>query len=210
MTTKKLLQNIETHDKTLSLVFAGLSLLFIVSAFTVPAFMDWVFARHENILSWYVRPLFLIPFCFFAYYRSLTGISLTIFLLLTSMFWFPQPADTPESVKEFLTFEKQYLLSDWNVAKVAMTLLVPLTMAVLAYSFWKRNLWLGFSTMAAIAVLKSAWSLLFGGQGGAAVLIPAAIGLATCAVFIYLGLRLQKARKHPQRTMTHPEKTGIT
>jgi hypothetical protein len=29
-------------------------------------FLSWVWARHHNELSWYVRPLFLLPFCFFA------------------------------------------------------------------------------------------------------------------------------------------------
>lgn len=205
MSAKNLLNSMGAHDKMLAAVFAALSLLFLLIAFTTPAFMEWVFARHENILSWYVRPLFLIPFCLFAFYRSLTGISITVFLLLTSMFWFPQPAETPDAVKEFLAFERAYLLGDWNIAKIVMTLLVPLTMGLLAYSFWRRSLWLGFSTMAAIAVLKSAWSLVFGGESGAAVLIPAGIGLLACCLFIYLGLRFQKSRKRSTLNTTQKE-----
>jgi hypothetical protein len=30
----------------------------------------WAWARHHNILSWYIRPLFLLPFCLFAYRRG--------------------------------------------------------------------------------------------------------------------------------------------
>lgn len=194
MTTKTFTKFVRTHDTVIAIVFGTLSLAFIVTAFAVPSFMDWVFARHENVLSWFIRPLFLIPFCLFAFYRSLAGISATVFLLLTSMFWFPQPAETHELVQDFLAFEKDYLLSEWNFPKIAIAMLVPLTMTLLAYAFWKRSLWLGFSTMAAIAVLKSLWSLFYGGESGATVIVPAVIGLLACCVFIYLGLRLRKSR----------------
>ena len=36
----------------------------------------WAWARHHNILSWYIRPRFLLPFCLFAYRRSLLGIGM--------------------------------------------------------------------------------------------------------------------------------------
>jgi hypothetical protein len=29
-------------------------------------FLSWAWARHHNVLSWYIRPLFLLPFCYFA------------------------------------------------------------------------------------------------------------------------------------------------
>ena len=53
----------------------------------------WAWARHHNILSWYIRPLFLLPFCFFAYRRSLLGIGVTLVALATSMAWFPAPRE---------------------------------------------------------------------------------------------------------------------
>jgi hypothetical protein len=52
-------------------------------------FLSWAWARHHNPLSWYIRPLFLLPFCYFAYKRSTWGIVLTLFALATSMVWFP-------------------------------------------------------------------------------------------------------------------------
>ncbi len=186
---KHMIQIIKNNDQAIAAIFVVLSLVFVCVAFAVPAFFDWVFSRHENVLSWYIRPVFLIPFCIFAYYRSLTGISLTIFLLLTSMFWFAQPAETSEQVKEFLVFEKDYLLNDWSVAKAAVSLLVPASMTLLAFAFWKRNLWLGFATMALIAIVKVGWSVVSGGESGASIFVPAIVGLIACSIFIYFGLR---------------------
>lgn len=52
-------------------------------------FLDWAWARHQNPLSWYVRPLFILPFCYFAYKKSVRGIMLTLVAVTSSMFWFP-------------------------------------------------------------------------------------------------------------------------
>lgn len=182
------------HDKAVAAGLAVPSLLFVVAMFTVPPFMEWAFARHENTLSWFVRPLFLIPFCLFALHRSRAGLSLTVLLVLTSMFWFPQPAETDPRVKAFLAFEKDYLRNDWNAGKIAMTLLVPGTLTLLAVSFWRRSLRLGLSTLAAIAVMKSLWSVLFAGESGTAAIAPAAIGLLACCVFVLLGVRTTRRR----------------
>jgi len=44
----------------------------------------WAWQRHHNVLSWYVRPLFLLPYCWFAYRRSVVGIAATLVTLVTS------------------------------------------------------------------------------------------------------------------------------
>jgi hypothetical protein len=36
-------------------------------------FLNWAWARHLNPLSWYIRPLFILPFCCFAYRKSARG-----------------------------------------------------------------------------------------------------------------------------------------
>jgi uncharacterized membrane protein YccC len=64
---------------------------------------SWAWAPHHNPLSWYVRPLFLIPFAIFAYRRSWLGMAITLLALATSMFWFPPGAvrDGPSSLRRY-------------------------------------------------------------------------------------------------------------
>ncbi|MBL0019136.1 MAG: hypothetical protein IPP17_22600 [Bacteroidetes bacterium] len=84
--------------RIVALLFLALTAIFLVVSMTNAAFFDWVFERHHNPWSWYIRPLFLIPFCFFAYKRSWAGISATIFMLFTSMFWFNRPSEVSAQV----------------------------------------------------------------------------------------------------------------
>jgi len=177
------------YDKLFALVFGALTILLIVLAFTNRAFFDWAYERHQNQLSWYIRPLFLIPFCYFAYRRRRTGIMGTLFVLLTSMFWFPKPAVVNEQVKQFLEMEKEYLSGGWGMTKILISLLVPVSLTVLAAAFWKRNLWFGLSVMALIAVAKMIWSIAYGGEAGRSVLLPAVVGLVVCTGLIYLGYK---------------------
>jgi hypothetical protein len=177
------------YDKVLALIFGALTMFLIVLAFTDSAFFDWAYERHQNQLSWYIRPLFLIPFCYFAYRRSWAGIMGTLLVLLTSMFWFPKPAVVSEQVKQFLEMEKEYLSGSWGMTKILISLLVPISLSALAAAFWKRNLWFGLSVMALIAVAKMAWSVAYGGEAGRAVILPAVVGLVLCTGLIYLGFR---------------------
>ncbi len=163
-------------------------LLFLCLAFLSDSFFDWAYARHQNQLSWYIRPLFILPFCFFSYRKSLTGIAGTVFLMLTSMFWFPKPEIVNDSVKQFLDMEKEWLTGDWNTAKTAMTLIVPASLIILSFAFWKRNLWFGLSVVVFIAVAKMVWSVAFGGDSGKTIFIPAITGLIICCAFILIGV----------------------
>jgi hypothetical protein len=97
---------VKMKDRTLALGFGCLILILIILACTSKPFFDWAYERHQNQMSWYIRPLFLIPFCYFAYKHSLAGIMATVFLLLTSMFWFAGPAVVPDDIRQFLQFEK--------------------------------------------------------------------------------------------------------
>lgn len=184
-------------NKILAIIFSLLSLLFIVLMAANQSFFEWTFARHQNVLSWYIRPLFIIPFCYFAYKRNPFGIALTVFLLLTSMFWFPEPAAIDGQVSEFLAMEREYLTTNWTIAKVLISSLVPISMGLLAYAFWRRSIKAGLWIVAAIAAAKVLWSVAEGGESGQAVIIPATIGLVLCVVLIYYGYK--KFEKHKNK-----------
>ncbi|MDC0708563.1 hypothetical protein POL68_08785 [Stigmatella sp. ncwal1] len=156
---------------------------------------NWMFERHQNVWSWYVRPLFLIPFCFFAYKRSAWGIILTLVALLSSMFWFPKPRVLDAEVQGFLEMEKEYLTGNWPLSKILLSSLVPLSLFALALAFWKRSWKYGLILLNFIAVAKVAWSVV-SDEGGMAVVAPALVGLLICDAAIAVGyFTLQNRRK---------------
>jgi hypothetical protein len=139
----------------------------------------WAWARHHNPLSWYIRPLFLLPFCWFAWRRSAGGIALTLLALATSMAWFPAPQDPPAGVVEMLEAERRYLAGAWTLPKILVALLVPLSLAGLATAFWHRSPGWGLAVVNAMVLTKIAWSFVVSPLGGAlAHLAPALLGLA--------------------------------
>jgi hypothetical protein len=182
----------------LALIAAGV----IVATASTDAFVAWAWARHHNVLSWYVRPLFILPFCFFAYRRSLLGIVLTLLALATSMFWFPAPEHPSPAVNEMLASEREYLTADWTLWKVALALLVPGGFAALALAFWRRSLVWGLVVLNAMVLLKVAWTFLFSTEAGAMAHLPAAVlGLAVCDALILYVIRRVRARsshEHPR------------
>ena len=173
----------------LAIVAAGL----IAATSSSDEFVAWAWARHHNILSWYVRPLFILPFCYFAYRRSLLGIVLTLLALATSMFWFPAPEHTSSAVNEMLASEREYLTTDWTLWKILIALLVPLTFAALGLAFWKRSLVWGLAVVNAAILSKIAWTFLFSTEAGALSHLPAAVlGLVVCdALILYVMSRIR-------------------
>ena len=163
-------------------------------------FAAWAWARHHNELSWYIRPLFLLPFCYFAYKRSLWGITLTVVALATSMFWFPAPERADPGAAEFLAVERKYLTSDWSLWKVLLGLIVPASFAALAVAFWKRSLLWGVAVINAMLLVKVVWSFYFGEASGGLTLLPSAVvGLAVCdAVILYAVRRRRRRRSSPE------------
>ncbi|QIK71545.1 hypothetical protein G7070_03740 [Propioniciclava coleopterorum] len=160
-------------------------------------FWDWAWQRHHNVLSWYIRPLFLIPYVWFAHRRSVTGMLVTLAALGTSMFWFPAPARVEPWVEEFLAAELAYLNSPWTAAKVLGTLAVPAFLGLLAVAFWKRSWRWGVGVLVAGALGKLLWSVLEAGPSGWAIAAPALIGLAACVAAVLIGVRW-RARRHPE------------
>jgi|SRR5690554_1632407 len=183
------------YDKHLGIVFATLTILFVVLAMTNTSFFEWALERHKNQLSWYIRPLFIVPFCYFAYKRSWAGVMGSMFAVMTSMFWFPRPESVSPLVVEFLEMEKEYLMGNWDFAKILITLMVPVSLTALAAAFWKRNLFFGMAVMVFIALAKISWSVVFGGESGASVMVPAMVGLLVCVVLVYVGFRRMESKK---------------
>jgi hypothetical protein len=163
-------------------------------------FAAWAWDRHHNVLSWYIRPLFLLPFCYFAYKRSLWGITLTVVALATSMFWFPAPERVEAGAAAFLAMEREYLTSDWSLWKVLLALIVPASFAALAVAFWKRSLLWGLGVINAMVLVKVVWSFYFGEASGGLTLLPSAVvGLAVCdAVIVYVVRRMRRRRSSPE------------
>lgn len=150
-------------------------------------FFNWVFERHQNQMSWFIRPLFLIPFCYFAYKRRWAGISITIFCLFTSMFWFSKPEAVSEQVQTFLQFEKDWLTAKWDYRKWLLPLTIPVSLFVLGLAFWRQRLLMGLGVVVLVATGKIIWSVYNAGAAGKSIIVPATVGLAVCVVLIYYG-----------------------
>jgi hypothetical protein len=162
--------------------------------------MAWAWARHHNILSWYIRPLFLLPFCWFAYRRSVLGIAVTVVALATSMAWFPAPANPSPAVIEMLDAERDYLLGPWNAAKVVASLLVPATFAALALAFWRRSIAWGLGVINGAVLFKIGWTYAVSGTAGAtAHLVPALAGLLLVNALVIVAARLVTRRRSEAR-----------
>jgi hypothetical protein len=154
----------------------------------------WAWERHHNVLSWYIRPLFLLPLAWAAYRRSIAGILLTLLALATSMAWFPAPQVADPKVEEFLAFEKEWLTGHWDAAKIAWSLLPPAGLAAYCLAFWRRSLRWGLLVLGGMALSKIAWSAT-SSDGGAAVILPALVGLGVGAAAIALAARRTARRQ---------------
>ena len=176
----------KTIDKIGGLVFSILCIVIIYIFFANNAFFEWAFARHHNTLSWYIRPLFIIPIVVGAFRKSYTIIFASIFCLFTSMFWFPKPVQTDESVAGFLNFEKTYLSSGWSVDKIFVLIAVVLFFVFLVYTTWNRRwkwlLWI----IVVSAILKVIHSVIFSGKDGMSIVKPAVLGLIICVTVVCL------------------------
>jgi hypothetical protein len=157
-------------------------------------FLGWAWERHHNVLSWYVRPLFVLPLAYFSYRRSLWGVALTLVALATSMFWFPAPERVDPRVEEFLAFEREWLTGEWTAGKIVSALAVPALLGVLCLAFWKRSLRWGLIVVNAIAAGKVAWGVIDGGGTGWTLLPPALAGLIVCDAIILYAARRIRAR----------------
>lgn len=160
-------------------------------------FWAWAWARHHNPLSWYIRPLFVLPFCYFAYKKSVTGVILTVIGVLTSMFWFPAPAAPDPRAAAFLAMEQDYVTGGWTWTKTLMTLMVPVWFVLLAGAFWRRSWLVGIAVINVGAALKVVWSFYFGGDSAWSIIAPVLVGLVLCNGTLVYVMRRKKAAALP-------------
>lgn len=176
---------IKTLDKIGGVVFLFLTIAIIVVFLSDTSFFEWAFTRHQNTLSWYIRPLFIIPIVMGAYKKS-------IFCLFTSMFWFPKPEIVDVKVIEFLNFEKTYFTSGWSIEKVIILATILAFFTAIISLTWSRR-WYGLlATVVIGAFLKVAHSLLFSGGSGISIVKPAVLGLILCILVIYFIFKRRK------------------
>ncbi len=184
-------------DFMIGMLFAALTAIAILLFFTNDAFFKWAFDRHHNVLSWYIRPIFIIPIVYFAFKKSWTGIMASIFCLFTSMFWFPAPELVSDKVVGFLAFEQEYLKGSWDISKIIVQLAVPAFFAALIYTAWHRSIKALIGVIIAAAVLKVVWSALFAGEDGLSIIKPAVSGVVICiAAVIYYKRRGRKTKSN--------------
>ncbi len=169
-------------------------------------FLNWAWARHHNPLSWYVRPLFVLPFCYFAYKKSKWGVGLTVVAALSSMFWFPAPVATDPRAATFLAVERQYITGAWTFGKVAMTSLVPVWFIALAWAFWRRSWLAGFVVINVGPLLKVIWSFYVAGVSAWSIIPAVSIGAVAinCAMlYAYWRLRRRAGPTMERRDRAH-------
>jgi hypothetical protein len=111
------------------------------------------------------------------------------------MAFFPVPEVIDPQVQDFLNMEKDYLTSGWTIGKIAISMLVPISMTLLGMAFWKRSVRTGLIIIILIAVTKTIWSIVEGGQSGQAVIAPAVVGLSISVFVIYFAVKRKKATK---------------
>ena len=158
-------------------------------------FFNWAWERHHNPLSWYIRPLFVLPYCYFAYRKSGWGIALTVVAVLTSMFWFPAPEAGDPRAAAFLEAERQYITGTWTFAKIAMTALVPVWFVVLGWAFWRQSWLAGFLVINIGALLKVAWSFFYAGGSAWSIIPPVLVGALMVNGIGYYAYRRVRRKK---------------
>lgn len=155
----------------------------------------WVWDRHQNLFSWYSRPLFIIPAAYYAYRRKVWHVLGFMLLLATSLFWFAAPATTDPAIRDYLQWEADLFLSNESrLPLLALILAVLIFLFLLFYAFWQRNPWFGLLVINVGTVLKIIVSLIFGESAGEAAIMPSLSSLLVINLLAYLLYR--RRRRH--------------
>ena len=173
-------------DIAIGILFGIMTIILIYLFFSNEIFFTWAFQRHRNILSWYIRPLFIVPIIWSAYKKRFSGIPISIFGLFTSMFWFPKPNITNPEIVKFLNFEANYLKSGWTMDKIALFFTVIIFFIFIIISTWTKNWKLLLVILIAAAFFKIFNSYLLTGKSALSMLKPAIAGLIVCVIAVFV------------------------
>jgi len=147
----------------------------------------WVWDRHQNLFSWYSRPLFIIPAAYYAYRHKPWHVIGCMSLLGTSLFWFPAPAQVSAAVTDYLEWEKQlFFINENRLPLIAMSLAVVVFLFGFFYSLWKRNVLYGLILINIGTLMKIVVSLLFGQKAGTAAIAPSISSLLAINLIYWL------------------------
>lgn len=156
----------------------------------------WIWNRHQNLFSWYSRPLFIIPACYYAYRHKIWLSISMILLIFTSLFWFEAPQNIPESVSNYLEWEKQlFLINESIFPLVFLIIAVVIFLFSLFYAFWKRNLWYGVIVLNCGTILKIIVSLVAGGELGKGSIVPSISSILLINITAFLVWKFVKNKK---------------
>ncbi|MEO9599684.1 hypothetical protein [Parasphingorhabdus sp.] len=157
----------------------------------------WIWERHQNLFSWYSRPLFIIPAAYYAYRRKALHVIGFMLLLATSLFWFAAPGTADPAIQEYLQWEADlFLTNESKLPLVALVAAVLIFLFFLFYAFWQRNLLYGLLVINIGTVLKIVVSLAFGEAAGMAAVVPSLSSMLVINLFAYiLWRRLRKSRE---------------
>lgn len=157
---------------------------------------EWIWDRHQNQFSWYSRPLFLIPACYYAYRQRISLVVGFMVLLLCSLFWFAAPAQVPEHISGYLEWERQLFFSNDSVLPlILLVAVVVIFLGGLFYAFWRRSVWIGLLLINAGTLLKIVVSMVLGKEAGMAAIVPSLSSIAIINLVAFAILKFRRAEK---------------
>ena len=151
----------------------------------------WVWDRHQNQFSWYSRPLFIVPACYYAYRQNLGLVIGFMAMLFCSLFWFRAPPDVPEHISNYLAWEKQLFFSNESMVPLMVLTIVVIAFLIGLFSaFWRQNPWIGLFLINAGTLVKIFVSIAIGKETGTAATVPSLSSLAVINLVAFVAWRL--------------------
>lgn len=171
--------------------------LLLVAHLSGSSLGEWIWDRHQNQFSWYSRPLFLVPACYYAYRQKIWHVVGFMLLLATSLFWFEAPEHVSENVRGYLEWENElFFVNPSRGPLLLLAVTVVFFLFGLFQAFWNRNAWYGLLLINAGTVVKVIVSIWFGEAAGRAAIIPSLSSLAVINFIAFLVWR--KFRANPR------------